>query len=238
VGVEGPFFPTSPGRTRRDLPIGYKVWLGVGGLLALVACSIAVAVFAITVLRGHEQNLNERAVPYANAIAAGALDAKAVANDERGYLLTGDTRFVKEADRRIWAARASFAAAAATASDGTQQRVVAHAHAEFERWVTAVRHEFDTFGRGDRRSPIAAALGPNRALRKHYEAELAQAQTLAAQAIRSGDASVAAASSRSIIVLLAYLVASLAIGLGVAYWMVRTIATPLARLLSILGPAR
>ena len=101
-----------------------------------------------------------------------------------------------------------------------------------------MRDEFGTFGRGDRRAPIAAALGPNRALRKQYEAALAHAQTLAAQAIRSGDARVAAASSRSIVVLLSYLLASLVIGLGVAYWLVRTVANPVARLVAILGPAR
>lgn len=238
MGVEGQFFRTAPRRTRRGMPMGYKVWLGVGGLLALLACSIAVAVFLITALRGHEQHLNERAVPYANGTAAAALDAKAVANDQRGFLMTGDRRFVEEADRRIRAARVSFAAAAAAASGRAQQRAVADARTGFDRWVTMVRQEFASFSQGDRQGPITAALGPDRALRKRYEAALARAQTLGMQAIRSGDASVASASSRSIIILLTYLLASLVIGAGVAYWLVRTIANPVAHLLAVLGPSR
>jgi methyl-accepting chemotaxis protein len=236
VGVEGQFFRAAPHGTRRGLPMGYKVWLGVGGLLALLACAIAVAVLLIMALRGHEEHLNERAVPYANGIAAAALDAKAVANDERGFLMTGNRRFVEEADRRIHAARASFAAAAAAASGRAQQSAVADARTGFEQWVTTVRQEFGSYSRGDRQGPITASLGPHRALRKRYEAAFARAQTLGIQAIRSGDASVAAASSRSIVILLTYLLASLVIGAGLAYWLVRTIANPVAHLLAVLAP--
>jgi CHASE3 domain sensor protein len=235
VGVEDWISRAAPQRTRRGLPMGFKVWLGVGGLLVLLACSIAVAVFLIVALRGHERHLNERAVPYANGVAAAALDAKGVANDERGFLMSGDRRFVEEADRRIRAARVSFAAAAAAASGRPQQRAVADARAGFERWVTAVRREFGGFTRGHRQGPITASLGPDRALRKRYEAALARAQTLGARAIRSGDASVAAASSRSIAILVAYLLASLVVGVGVAYWLVRSIANPVSRLVAIFG---
>jgi methyl-accepting chemotaxis protein len=235
VGVQDNLFLASPGRKRHGLPMGWKVWLGVGGLLALLACSIVVAVVLIVVLRGHEQHLNRRAVPYANAVAAAALDAKGVANDERGFLMTGDRRYVDEAEQRIQGARASFAAAAAVAPGRTQQRAVAEARVVFERWVSAVRREFGGVRRGDRQGPIRASFGPDRALRKRYEAGLARAQMLGARAIRSGDASVAAASSRSIAILLAFLLSSLVIGVAVAYWLVRSIANPVARLVAILS---
>jgi hypothetical protein len=215
--------------------MGLKVWLGVGGLLALLACSVVVAVVLILALRGHERRLNERAVPYANAVAAAALDAKGVANDERGFLLSGDRRFVGEAARRIRSARASFALAGAAASGAEENRAVKDARAGFERWVSAVQREFSGFSEGERRAPIAASLGPDRAVRKSYEATLARAQLLGARAIRSGDTSVASASSRSIVILLGYLVASLVIGVAVAYWLVRSIANPVARLVGILG---
>ena len=215
--------------------MGYKVWLGVGGLLLLLACSIAVAVSLVVGLQTHERRLNEQAVPYANSVAAAALDAKGVANDQRGFLMSGDRRFVDEAESRIHAARRSFVAAVTAASSPQQQRTVADARAEFELWVVAVRREFIAFSQGERRGPISASLGPDRALRKRYEAALVRAQTLGARAIRSGDASVAEASSRSIIILIAYLLGSLVIGVGVAYWLIRSIATPVARLLAILA---
>jgi methyl-accepting chemotaxis protein len=196
---------------------------------------VVVAVVLILSLRGHERRLNDRAVPFANAVAAAALDAKGVANDERGLLMSGDRRFVEEAARRIRGARASFAVATAAASGSDQRRAISDARAGFERWVSAVEREFRGFSAGDRRAPITASLGPGRALRKRYEAALTRAQTLGARAIRSGDASVAAASSRSIAILITYLLASLVIGLAVAYWLVRSIANPVARLVAILG---
>lgn len=235
MSVDSDVLSAGPRRTRRGVPMGYKVWLGVGGLIVLLVCSVAVALVLIVVLRGHEQRLNDRAVPYTNAVAAAALDAKGVANDERGFLMSGDRRFVDEANGRIRAARASFAAAAAAATGRAQQRAVAAARTGFERWVAAVRREFGGFSRGDRRGPIAASLGPDRALRKRYEAALGRAQTLGAHAIRSGDASVAAASSRSVLILLGYLLISLVIGVAVAYWIVRSIANPVARLVAIFG---
>jgi methyl-accepting chemotaxis protein len=237
VGVESQFSRSAPTRPWRRVPMGFQVWLGVGGLLVLLAGSILVAVLLIVGLGGHEKRLNERVVPYSSALAAAALEAKGAANDERGFLLTGNSRFIGEADRRIESARVWFAASAAAAAGGAQRRAVAEARYGFERWVSGVRQEFATFQSGDRRGPITASLGPDRALRKRYEASLARAQLLATRAIRSMEASVAAASSRSIAILLIYLLAALVIGAGVAYWLVRSIANPVARLVAILGPS-
>jgi hypothetical protein len=75
---------------------GFRVWIGVGALLAL----LVVAVWLIVAHRGHEQRLNAGAVPHAHAVAAAALAAKGFANDERGCLMTGDRRFVAQAARR------------------------------------------------------------------------------------------------------------------------------------------
>jgi len=122
--------------------------------------------------------------PCANSVAAAALTAKGIANDERGFLMTGNGRFIEEADRRVQRARASFAVSAAAASGRGQQDAVAEARAGFERWVSAVRREFAAFRSGDRRGPTAASLGPNRALRKRYEAARARAQALGIGAIR------------------------------------------------------
>jgi hypothetical protein len=72
-------------------------------------------------------------------------------------------------------------------------------------------------------------------LRKRYEAALQRAPSLGADSIRSADASLAAASSRSVGILLGCLAVMLVIGLAVAYWLSRSLAVPLANLLALLG---
>jgi methyl-accepting chemotaxis protein len=75
-------------------------------------------------------------------VAGAALAAKGVANDERGFLLSGDPRFINEADRRINTARGWLTAALAADSSAGQRRAITAAHAGFERWVAAIRKEF------------------------------------------------------------------------------------------------
>jgi methyl-accepting chemotaxis protein len=234
VAEDNAISPARP-RRRRRLPMGFQVLLGVGGLLALLAASMLVAIFLVVGLKHDETRLDDRDVPYASAAATAALNAKGIANDQRGFLLTGDPKFIDEADRRISDARAAFAAAANEAADPTQLVAVNQAHAGFERWVQAVHGEFAAFQSGDRRGAITASLGPDRALRKTYEQSLARAQALAASSIQSARSSVAAASSRSVTILVACLLVALAIGVGVAFWLVRSIAMPVARLVAILG---
>ncbi len=199
-------------RRRRRLPMGFQVLLGVGGLLALLAASMLVAIFLVVGLKHNETHLNDRDVPYASAVATAALNAKGIANDQRGFLLGGDPKFIDEADRRISAARAAF-----------------------ERWVQAVHGEFVTFPAGDHHGAVTASLGSDRALRKTYEQSLARAQALGASSIQSARSSVAAASSRSVTILVACLLVALTIGVGVAFWLVRSIAMPVSRLVAILG---
>lgn len=64
---------------------------------------------------------------------------------------------------------------------------------------------------------------------------LARAQALGTSSIQSARSSVAAASSRSVTILVACLLAALTIGIGVALWLVRSIARPVARLVAIVG---
>ena len=217
--------------------MGFRVLLGVGSLLALLAVSVLVAIMLVVGLKDDESHLNGRDVPYASAIAAATLNAKGIANDQRGFLMTGDPKFVDEADRRIGAARLAFAAAASAADDG-QYLAVSQARAGFEAWVRAVRGEIATFKSGNHAAAISTSLGPDRESRKAYELSLARAQALGANSIRSATSSVAAASSRSVRILLAYLLVALAIGSGVAYWLVRTIAIPVHRLVALLAAAQ
>jgi hypothetical protein len=132
-------------------------------------------------------------------------------------------------------ARAAFAEAVSAADGPAQRQAVSQARASFERWVQAVHSEFVTFWAGDHHGAVTASLGPDRALRKTYERSLARAQALGASSIRSARSSVAAASSRSVTILVACLLAALTIGIGVAFWLVRSIARPVARLVAIVG---
>jgi len=221
---------------RRRLPLGHQVMLGLGGLLAVFALAMLVAIFLVVGLRNGETRLNEHEVPYASAVADAALDAKGIANDQRGFLLSGDPTFVAEADRRAGAARISFAAAERAAADDGQRQAVTAARAGFEVWMRAVHEEFAAFRAGDHDRAVAASAGPDRELRKAYEQELAGAQALGDSSIRSGSSAVAAQSVRSVWILTVGLLAVLAIGGAVAYWLIRSVATPLFRLVDLLAP--
>jgi methyl-accepting chemotaxis protein len=90
---------------RARLPLGFQMIVGVGSLLALsVLASIAAALVVVGV--AHAARNDERGVPYRNAVDVAALNAKGIANDERGYLLSGDPTFIVEARERTgWRAR-------------------------------------------------------------------------------------------------------------------------------------
>src|SRR5207244_1663595 len=113
-----------------------------------------------------------------------ALAAKGVANDERGFLLSGGrATYREEADRRIAEAQAAFGGAAGAAATDEQRRAAIAAEAGFERWVATVREVFAGYASA-RQAATAKAVGRDRAVRKRYEAMLARAQSLGAQAIR------------------------------------------------------
>jgi hypothetical protein len=123
---------------------------------------------------------------------------------------------------------------------GIRQRAATRGHGR-EHWIRALidgcAAGVAASRTGSRRGSITSSLGPDRALRKRYEATLAGAQALGDGAIRSADGSVEAASSRSNIILLMCLLVVLTIGVGIACWLVRSVAVPVARLVAILSAA-
>ena len=188
--------------------------------------SFVVAVVLVSDLRSDQSQLQTRHVPYASAVAEVALLAKSIANDERGFLISGDEQFVRQLERRIGEARAAFAAALRSADGQDQYEIADEAWAGFERWLQALRDVLTTFQSGERQASIETALGPVRTLRKTYEADLARAQALGQSAIESGRESVADTSSRSIVLLLAGLLLTLTIGIAVAIWLARAVLRP------------
>jgi methyl-accepting chemotaxis protein len=232
---------STPGRRRSRpplgiggaVPVGLQVVVGIGLLVALCAASVAVAVFLLVGLKNEASGLHDREVPYATATAAAALAAKGVANDERGFLLTKDAAFVSELNDRIAVARGAFDSAARAAANEPQREAVEVARSGFERWVLAVRAELRAVAAGEGEDGAETTMAPARALRKTNEASLAHATALATSGIESGESSMAASASRSIIILLACLLGALVAATGVAFWLVRTILKPVYGVLSL-----
>lgn len=81
------------GRSDRRLTPDLQVLVGIGGLLGLVAAAVLVAVLLIVGLRNDATALASRQVAYANAVDTAALNAKGIANDERGFLMSGRAEF-------------------------------------------------------------------------------------------------------------------------------------------------
>jgi hypothetical protein len=106
-------------RQRRRLRprLAAQVLLSLGGLLALLVAAITVALVMVMIVRRDESSLSDRDVPYASAVASAALNAKGIATDQRGFLLTGDQSFIAEAEQRTGDARIAFATAQRAATD-------------------------------------------------------------------------------------------------------------------------
>jgi hypothetical protein len=185
----------------KRVPIGFQVMTGAGGLVALLTAAILAAVLVVVGLRNDAARVNRHREPYGSAVAVAALDAKGIPNDEREFLLTGDTTFTEEADSRIANARTAFDTPTAAANTAAEQSAVNAARAGFEQWVQAVQKGFATFQSGQHASAITASLGPDRALRKTYEDALTRAQTLATSSSRSAADSFVSQSRRSVQIL-------------------------------------
>ena len=118
--------------------------------------------------------VSKRLAPYAAILGDAALEMKAAANDERGYLMTGDAEFRKEIGERQETVHASLADAREVAPNAGYANAVDTIGEQFDAWTEAIDAEFKLFGT-DREAAIALALGENRDLRKAYEATLAKA---------------------------------------------------------------
>jgi methyl-accepting chemotaxis protein len=236
VGTER-FDGTSPRPVRRPrLPLGYQVILGVSALVVLLLLLGIVSVGVLFHVRSDEVRLGDASVPYTNAVAAASLEAKGIANDQRGFLLTGRQEFVDEIASRTEAARQAFSTAAQSAPDPTHGRAVAQASAGFEQWVSAVQSEIATYRAGDHAAATAASLDRDRSLRKSYEQALANAQALGDSAIQAGESAEQTAFHRGLQVLVVTLALALVGGSATAVWLVRSIALPVYRLVSVVAP--
>ena len=205
-------------RRRGGLSPEAKVAVAIYMLLALLTASVLLAVVLIVGVKDNSTQLIDRQLQYAVAIDEAALYAKSMANDERGFLISGRKEFLVQLEERAQKVRASFATALSQASGSAERAAVERARAGFESWLAELRIVLERFQDGDRGGAVTTSLGRTRDLRKAYEASLADADARAAGGIEAARNSVAATSSRYSMFLLVYLVGALAVGFGIAMW--------------------
>ena len=203
-----------------------QVLIGVGGLLALLAVAVGVAVFLIISLEGDATNVSHRHVRYTEAIHDAALNAKGIANDQRGFLLSGNREYLDEIEVRTAEARSAFALAGDYAVGTSQREAVSEAREGFERWLRALHADIAAYGRGEQQQAIQASLGSTRQLRKLYEQSLGDAYGLGVLSTESATSALSDSASRSVTILLLYLAIALLVGMAVAVWVIRMILKP------------
>lgn len=208
----------------RGVPLDVRVLIAVASLVMLLVIAIVIAVVLVVTV-GNNATAAERQGRFTAAVHAAALQAKALANDERGYFISGDPEFVGQMEGRIELARAAFEAAGEAASPD-QRSEFEKARQGFERWLEAVEREIAVYQSGDEAAAIETSLGPTRALRKEYEGWLSDAAALGVIGFQDATTAVSNASTLSVMLLLGYLVVAVAVGVAIALWVVRTVLRP------------
>ena len=209
-------------RGRRGMAPETKVAVAIYTLLALLTVSVLAAVVMIVGVKKNSTQLVDQQVEHAAAIDDAALHAKGMANDERGFLISGRREFLDQSVERKRKARAAFDLALSQATGAAERDAVARARVGFERWVAVLEVEIARYQAGDRSGARNTSLGRTRELRHAYESSLAAASARAEVGIEAARRSVTATSSRSVTILLVYLVLALAVGFCIALWIVST----------------
>jgi methyl-accepting chemotaxis protein len=151
---------------------------GFAVLLALMGVLVAIAVVSVNRLQEAQHEVAGSAVPYLQGLSDAALAAKSAANDERGYLMTGDQKYATEAVGRREAEKAGLAQARAAAANQAEASAVDAVDAALTNFNTALDAEFRQAAT-DRDAAMQVSVGPNRDLRKKYETAFADAIELA-----------------------------------------------------------
>jgi methyl-accepting chemotaxis protein len=214
------------------LAVRTRLIVGVAALLALLAASLVVSYALLGRIDSSRTKLTSRTAPYFAALSDAAVSAKGVANDERGYLLTGDSTFLDEISKRVAKVHASIAQADKVYPTGSQEeRLAAHITSGFDAWLAAIQSEF-TLYKTDAKTATDNALGPNRDLRKAYEALFDQAHDVSAADLAQADRSLHGSVSSARTTLLVTFLLALAVGLGVAFWITLGLRRGLGEVLS------
>jgi methyl-accepting chemotaxis protein len=229
----------SPPPRRRGLdrlPLHAQLAVLIGALVLLVTVTSVVAIALVVRIGDDGENLADRGA-YQESIGSAALAAKTVANDERGYLITGELKYRREATTSVDETLRAFRAASAAATTSVQRQAIASSREQFARWADAVRGEFATYRGGEHDQAIALAVGQNRALRKQYERSLDAAGAMAVLDESQARHTVKHRLTQSVAILIACLILSLALSAAIGIWLAYAIVRPMQRLISLLGDA-
>jgi methyl-accepting chemotaxis protein len=208
---------------------------GLAVLLGILAVSNAISVQRLSEEQRVMRNLTEVTSPYLMAVQEAQLEAKAAANDERGFLLRGDTSF-----SRTFVDKAQTVSeqldTAAKLDGGSLAAEIAPLQAAHTSWVSAVQKEFGAY-EGDPGATIALALGANRDLRKDFETKSSGVVDASkARFIADADAAYdSAASGRQFLIALTVL--GLLLGAAVGAWLVSTVRRPVLAALAAITAA-
>jgi methyl-accepting chemotaxis protein len=223
--------------TLRSLTLRQRLIAGFGALVLVVLGLGQLQLSSLSSVHGAKERVATKSAPYAAALAAAGKDAKAIANDERGFLMTGDAKFEQEIAARIDEVHGELAKARETAPDSDDIEAVQTIQAGFDAWTAAIAKEFELYA-DDREAAMDLALGDNRDLRKAYEAAFDDAGEDAAsdvaRTLTSLDEGIGTAR-REVWLVLALLVA-FSVGLGL--WTLRTVRGGVAPVLDHLKSLR
>jgi methyl-accepting chemotaxis protein len=217
----------------RSLPLAARLVCALGVLVLLIAVTGAFAVSRVLAGQTAQHEENRTAVAVEDLLTA-QLAARAAANDERGFLITGEEEFAEEALGR--GAAVTEALQQARAADPAIGAEVDALLREYRAWQTAIETEFALLPR-DRAAAVEVALGPNRDLRKAFETRIG---ALEKAMIDAQEARLAAAEEQaraSVTTLATLVVLSVLLGVAVGWALLRSIRRPLARTVAALSRA-
>ncbi|WP_347058609.1 methyl-accepting chemotaxis protein [Blastococcus sp. HT6-30] len=222
-----------PVRWYADRPVGQKILTAVG-VASLTAAAVGfLAVADLSELRNARAAELQTSMPYLNSLHELGLTAKATANDERGFLLTGDPEFQAEVDERLEKVDGLFASARSAAPTGAERAFLDELEASVGNWSESLHAEFALFP-SDRAAAVAVAMGPTRELRKTYEEQLAAGIEAGEERLMTGagyDQTVSDATRAVVLVCLLGIALAVLLGLVVT----RSVTRPLGLLRESVG---
>lgn len=162
--------PRNPGSPLKRMNLIQKI---VAPVVALSVAMLVIGGLAIMRLNGvaDEGTRIQSGMTALVHLEDAAVTAKAIANDERGFLLTGDQEFVDEILERRSKIDSLLDQAAAGVPTQDQRRQVEQVRTEIHAWSEALDAEFALY-RTDPEAATETALETNRELRKTYEDNL------------------------------------------------------------------
>ena len=225
--------PSNPVSMRRSLVA--KMLLP--SLVLLLALCIT-AVTAVLVVGSLERAAAAQTAAFDTSVAVNeaAVANKAIANDERGYLLTGNQEFVDEVIERR-AKVAGFLDAADATADAHTREMLGTLRTQVDGWNDALDAEFALYA-SDPAAATAVALEQNRGLRKTYEDTNKQITEYLGETVAATSAAFDAATTRARLIVVGVAVLGLGIAISLLVPVARGVRRDTARVLDDLAAVR